>query len=112
MAGATFMVFMIAVLPARAGDVKNGEKIAKTRKLGNCVACHYLPDVESPGDIGPNLLEAMQGYTMADREEVVQWIQDPREFNPSTIMPPFGANKALTPQQIDDLVSYLYSLKK
>jgi len=109
---ATF--FMIASLPVQghAGDAKQGEKIAKTRKLGNCVACHFLPDVESPGDIGPNLVEAMGEYGPEDRKEVTQWIVDPREFNEHTIMPPFGANKALTPQQIDDLVSYLFTLKK
>ncbi len=113
-ATAAVIIFMIAVLPvwAHAGDVKKGEKIAKTRKLGNCVACHYLPDVESPGDIGPNLVEAMQEYTIADRKDVTQWIKDARKFNPDTIMPPFGTNHILTPEQIDDLVTYLYSLKK
>ncbi|HEB70775.1 MAG TPA: sulfur oxidation c-type cytochrome SoxX [Desulfobulbus sp.] len=105
---------MITVIPASssAGNVEQGEKIATTRKLGNCVACHYLPNVESPGDIGPNLVEAMQEYTMADRDDVAQWIRDAREFNPGTIMPPFGTNKILTPEQIDDLVAYLYTLKK
>ncbi|HFQ79752.1 MAG TPA: sulfur oxidation c-type cytochrome SoxX [Desulfobacterales bacterium] len=113
-AAAVVIGFMIAALPlsARAGNAKKGEKIAKTRKLGNCVACHYLPDVESPGNIGPNLVESMQGYTMADRKEVAQWIRDARKFNPGTIMPPFGTNKILTPEQIDDLVTYLYTLKK
>lgn len=106
--------FMIAVMPvwAHAGNAKQGEKIAKTRSLGNCVACHYLPKVESPGDIGPNLVEAMQEYTMAERKDVAQWIRDAREFNPHTIMPPFGTNKILTPKQIDDVVAYLYTLKK
>ena len=106
--------FMVAAIPvwAQAGDAKQGEKIAKTRKLGNCVACHYLPNVESPGDIGPNLVDAMQEYTMADREDVLQWVRDARKFNPHTIMPPFGTNKILTSQQIDDVVAYLYTLKK
>jgi len=109
---ATF--FMITALPIQghAGNVKNGEKIAKTRKLGNCVACHFLPNVESPGNIGPNLVEAMADYGPGDKKEVTQWIVDPREFNEHTIMPPFGTNKVLTPQQIDDLVSYLFTLKK
>jgi mono/diheme cytochrome c family protein len=31
---------------------------------------------------------------------------------PHTIMPPFGGNKILTPEQVDDVVEYLYSLKK
>ncbi len=108
------VVFMITALPAwaHAGNVEKGKKIATTRSLGNCVACHYLPKVESPGDIGPSLVEAMQEYTMADRGDVVQWITDARKFNPHTIMPPFGTNKILTPEQIEDLVSYLYTLRK
>ncbi len=105
---------MIIAMPvwAHAGDAKNGEKIMKTRKLGNCIACHYLPGVESPGDIGPNLVEAMQGYTKADRKVVAQWVRDAREFNPDSIMPPFGPNKLLTPEQIDDVVEFLFTLKK
>jgi sulfur-oxidizing protein SoxX len=106
--------FMIAAIPAwaHAGDVKKGRKVVITKKLGNCIACHHLPNVESPGNIGPNLVEIMQDYTVADREDVAQWIRDARKFNPHTIMPPFGTNKILTPQQIDDAVAYLYSLKK
>ncbi len=91
---------------------KEGRKICTTRKLGNCVSCHYLPDVESPGDVGPNLVEAMKHYTEADRDIVRQWVYDARKFNPDTIMPPFGPNKLLTPEQIDAIVDYLYSLKK
>jgi len=92
--------------------IQLGRKIATTRKLGNCVSCHYLPNVESPGDVGPNLVEAMKNYTEQDRDIVKQWIVDARKFNPDTIMPPFGTNKILTPEQIDAVVEYLYSLKK
>ncbi|HFQ90826.1 MAG TPA: sulfur oxidation c-type cytochrome SoxX [Desulfobulbus sp.] len=112
LAAASLLLLFCLPAPGRAGDVKQGEKIAKTRKLGNCVACHYLPDVESPGDIGPNLVEAMAAYGPDDRREVTQWIVDPRKFNEHTIMPPFGANRILTDQQIDDVVSYLYTLNK
>ena len=110
----TAALLLAVSLPAvgHAGDVKEGEKIATTRKLGNCVACHFLPNVESPGDIGPNLVEAMAEYGPDDRQEVTQWIVDARQFNEHTIMPPFGTNKILTKKQIDDLVSYLFSLKK
>ncbi len=115
-AGVVVVFFMIAVMPVWAhagnGNAKQGEKIVKTRKLGNCVACHYLPNVESPGDIGPNLVDVMQEYTLADRKDVTQWVRDARKFNPHTIMPPFGTNKILTPKQIDDVVAYLYTLKK
>ncbi len=113
LAGFVALSLLLAMpVQASAGNAKKGEKIMKTRKKGNCISCHYLPKVESPGDIGPNLVEAMQSYTQADRKVVAQWIRDARKFNPDTIMPPFGTNKILTPEQIDDVVEYLYSLKK
>lgn len=108
------MFFAGAAMPGRAhaANAQNGHKCFTTRKLGNCVACHYVPNVESPGDIGPNLVKVMQNYTTADRKEVYQWIWDARRFNPHTIMPPFGPNKILTPKQINSIVDYLYTLKK
>ena len=38
-------------------------------------------------------------------------IEEGRKINPDTLMPPFGANKILTEEQIDAVVDYLYSLK-
>ena len=111
--GVFFILTMsVATVFSASDKVKEGRKIAITRKLGNCVSCHFLPDVESPGNAGPNLVESMKNYTEADRDIVRQWIVDPRKFNPDTLMPPFGTNKILTPEQIDAVVEYLYSLKK
>ncbi len=109
---AVLSLSLMAPQAAQAGDAARGRKVMVTRSLGNCAACHKFPGVESPGDIGPDLEEAMQSYGPGDRAEVRQWIWDAREFMPHTIMPPFGANKILTPEQIDDVVEYLYSLKK
>lgn len=96
----------------RAGDETNGRKLAISQPVGNCVACHVLPDVDLPGDVGPNLIESMNGYTEKDRATVRQWVWDPTTFNPDTIMPPYGKNKLLTEKEIDDIVEYLYSLRK
>jgi len=98
--------------PAQAGDAARGRKVMTTKSLGNCAACHVFPNVESPGDIGPDLVEAMKSYGDEDRNLVRQWIWDARELMPHTIMPPFGANQILTPEQVDDVVEYLYTLKK
>jgi len=111
---ALLFCLMVFTAPSwvHASDVQNGKKIVNTRKLGNCVACHSIPGVESPGDIGPSLVEVMQGFDRADRKIVREWVWDARKFNPDTIMPPFGPNKLLTPKEIDDVVEYLYTLKK
>ncbi len=107
----TLSVIVPSVALAK-GDAKRGEKVVKSRKLGNCMACHYIPGVEFPGNIGPNLVESMKNYSDSDREMVRQWVWDARAYNPDTIMPPFGPNKILTKEQIEDVVEYLYSLKK
>ncbi|NOY65139.1 MAG: sulfur oxidation c-type cytochrome SoxX [Nitrospirae bacterium] len=117
LSGGVFFVTILMVVSLIGGfsyassKVEEGRKIATTRKLGNCVSCHFLPNIESPGNAGPNLVESMKNYTEADRDIVRQWIEDPRQFNPDTLMPPFGANKILTKEQIDAVVEYLYSLK-
>jgi len=54
----------------------------------------------------------MQHYSEKDRDVVWQWVWDARKFDPDTIMPPFGPNKILTKEQVDEVVDYLYSLKK
>ncbi len=110
----TLAVLSMSLVPqvAQAADVARGRKVMTTKSLGNCAACHVFPNVESPGDIGPNLVEAMKSYGDEDRNLVRQWVWDARELMPHTIMPPFGANKILTPEQVDDVVEYLYSLKK
>jgi len=35
-------------------------------------------------------------------------IADQKVFSPETIMPPFGRNKILTPEQIDVIAQYIY----
>ncbi len=109
---AVILLVMLIAAPVvmAAGNAKEGRKLATTRKLGNCISCHHLPDVQFPGDVGPDLVDVMQDTS--DRAEVRKWIYDARDMNEETIMPPFGANKILTRQQIDDIVEYLFSLKK
>lgn len=109
----TLLSALVAVpVIVKASDVANGRKLAISQPVGNCVACHVLPDADLPGDVGPNLIESMNGYTEKDRATVRQWIWDATTFNPDTIMPPYGKNKLLTEKEIDDIVEYLYTLKK
>ena len=106
--------FVLLAMPALvwAGSAENGKKVVESRSLGNCAACHVVPGMEFPGDVGPDLAKSMQNYSDKDRETVRQWVWDARELDPDTIMPPFGPNKILTKEQVDDIVEYLYSLKK
>lgn len=109
------LALVFIALPAvvlAAGNVEKGKKVVDSRHLGNCAACHVVPGMEFPGDVGPDLVKAMQHYSQKDREKVWQWVWDGRKFDPDTIMPPFGPNKILTKEQVDEVVDYLYSLKK
>ncbi len=104
------------------GDWKAGLKIAENGKGmqwsdkpgtpngGNCLACHHvIANDPSQGNIGPDLYhyaklrgssEAMLKYTWAR-------IYDSGAFNACSYMPPFGAHKILTQQQLKDVMALL-----
>lgn len=85
----------------------SGKEIAETRKLGNCLACHMIPGGNLPGNIAPPLVAMKARFTY---EKLRAQIWDSRINNDHSIMPPFGANKILTPSQIDRLTKYIHSL--
>lgn len=107
------------------GDWKKGEALAQsgyglrftdypaTRPNGgNCYACHQLTAREvSYGTIGPSLLG--YGKLREFKDEAVkaayEKIYNPHAAFPCSLMPRFGANKVLTPEQIKDLVALLMS---
>ena len=98
---------------AAEGDDKtaDGKSIAFDRKLGNCLACHAIPrepKAESPGDIGPPLVNMKERYP--DRAKLRAQIWDATVTNPNTSMPPFGRNKILTEQEIDLVTDYIQGL--
>lgn len=111
-AGLVLALFALPAVALAGGNTDNGRKVVDARSLGNCAACHVVPGMEFPGDVGPDLVKAMQHYSEKDRDTVWQWVWDARKYDADTIMPPFGPNKILTKQQVDDVVDYLYSLKK
>lgn len=92
-----------------AGDVQRGREIAVSPQRGNCVACHKLPGDDWPGTVGNSLLRYKHYEYTADR--IYQQIYDPRIFNPSSVMPPFGSHNLLAEQDIRDLVAYLQSIE-
>ena len=85
-----------------------GKKIAFTFELGNCLACHAIADGDSPGNIAPELKSLPSRFK--DKSQLRQFIWDATQFNPNTSMPPFGKNKILNDDEINQLVDYLWDL--
>jgi len=83
-------------------------KIMTDPNIGNCTACHAIPAVPSlvAGDMGPPFI-GMKGR-FPDIAKLRTAIADQKAISPQTIMPPFGRNKILTPEQIDVVAQYIY----
>jgi L-cysteine S-thiosulfotransferase len=105
------------------GDWQRGEALAQSgyglrftdfpparETGGNCYACHQLTEAEvSYGTLGPSLRHygELRGYD----DDVVRAAYD-KIYNahvtfPCSMMPRFGANGVLTPEQVRDIVALL-----
>ena len=104
------------------GDSKRGGNIAMSR-AGNCLACHEIPNIKDKfqGNIGPSLAGVGNRYTLG---ELRLRLVDPYIINPNTLMPAFYKSEGLirvdekykgksilTAQQIEDVISWLVTLK-
>lgn len=87
--------------------VTRGRKVAFDRGLGNCLACHTMKGGDVPSDVGPELANLAARYP--DPHTLYTIIYDEQQRNPQTVMPPFGRNLILSPQQISDVVAFLYT---
>jgi len=110
-------------LTGQPGDPANGRKLAISRKLGNCLACHIMPIPEQAfhGEVGPDLTGVGANLSAgAIRLRIV----NPKVVNSATIMPAFYRNDGLervlkkfqgktmlSAQQVEDVVAYLMTLK-
>ena len=110
-------------LTGKPGDAVAGRKAAINRKQGNCLACHVMPIPEQPfhGLIAPDLAGIASRYSEGElRLRVV----DSKIINPDSFMPAFYRNEGfhrvlkkfkgktiLTAEQVEDIVSYLMTLK-
>jgi len=81
---------------------------SKNAGMGNCLACHAIPSRPelAAGTIAPPLIGMKQRFP--DIAVLKANIADQKKFNPQTMMPPFGRNKIMTPEQIDVLAQYIY----
>lgn len=92
------------------GNPDNGKKLIADRKKGNCAACHLLPEEKLPGNVGINI--STIGTWQRTDEYLFNYIYDPRIYNPTTVMPPWGAHEVLTKAEIQDIVTYFKTLTK
>ncbi|TCJ15765.1 sulfur oxidation c-type cytochrome SoxX [Parasulfuritortus cantonensis] len=98
-------------LAADPAKEETGKEIAYNSSKGNCLACHAMPtmpDAEQPGNSGPPLIAMSARFP--DKKVMRAKIWDATATNPNTIMPPFGKHKALTEEQIDKVVDFVYGL--
>ncbi len=93
---------------ASIAELEKGRDLAFNRRKGNCLACHYVQDGTLMGNTGPGLIAMKQRFPV--REKLIAQISDARTNNKNTIMPPFGAHRILTEQEIQLVVNWLYTL--
>jgi len=100
--------------PVWAGPAENsaaGARLAQELAKGNCLACHAMPSdarAVTSANIGPPLVAIRARFP--DRELLRRQIWDAASLNPDTVMPPFGKHQILTPEEIEQIVDYLYTL--
>ena len=104
---------LLTSFPASAADgassiVEKGKAVAFDRKKGNCLACHMTGDGTLPGNIGPPLIGMNARFP--DKAKLRTQIWDPTVANPNSIMIPFGRNRVLSEEEIDQVVEYIYTL--
>lgn len=96
---------------AEPAKPETGKEIAYNSSKGNCLACHAMPtmpDAEQPGNSGPPLIAMSARFP--DKKVLRDKIWDATASNPDTMMPPFGKHKALTEEQIDKVIEFIYGL--
>lgn len=112
-------------LTGRAGDRSTGEALAADRQKSLCVLCHAGPFAPThlQGTLAPDL-DGVGGRLSAG--QIRLRIVDMKRLNPESIMPAYlsiaddddrrvatawRGRPILTPQEIEDLVAYLSSLR-
>ena len=92
------------------GDARMGR--TEIRKYG-CSTCHEISGVPGArGLIGPPLDGIAQRYYIAGElpntpDNLILWIQHPRQVEPHTAMPEMG----VTEQDSRDIAAYLYTIR-
>jgi L-cysteine S-thiosulfotransferase len=110
-------------LTSQPGDPQRGRAIVANRQAGLCLLCHAapIPEERFQGNLGPDLAGSGSRWTEG---QLRLRITDASALNPATIMPSYGTTEGLhrvnrafqgksllDPQQIEDVVAYLRTLK-
>lgn len=106
------LFFCLAISDAlHAADAANGWRILLEQRLGNCMACHSIPNAQGKKTgMQSTFAPALDGVASRYSPETLrQWVVDARKINPETLMPPFGL--ILSPEQISDALAALQSLR-
>jgi cytochrome c1 len=104
--GKTARPYAVAV----SGDPQRGKQLIQDY---GCGSCHIIPGVRQAGGlVGPPLLyfsrrTIVAGQLPNTQENLVSWIEHPRQVEPMTAMPDLG----LTEDQAYDIAAYLYTLR-
>ena len=104
----SLMLIFVIIMPAYSNDVQEGIKLTFDRKNGNCLACNMIDDGELAGNSGPPLIAMKARFP--DKQVLFNQIWDPTKNNPNTFMPPFGKHGAITKDEINKIIEYLYTL--
>jgi len=103
-----FSLIFMAPLALSEDVLEQGKSLATERAKGNCLACHSMEDGQLPGNLGPPLLAMKARFP--DRERLRLQIHDASSSNRHSRMPPFGRHQILTPEEIELIMDYLYTL--
>jgi sulfur-oxidizing protein SoxX len=113
-----------ASLTGSKGDPERGRAIVVNRQVGLCLLCHSgpFPEQRFQGTMAPDLKGAGARSTEG---QLRLRIVDASKLKPDTIMPPyyrvdglervapsFQGKPILTPEQIEDVVAYLVTLRE
>lgn len=107
---ATWVAQQQRVAPSPDGDkLEHGQAVFMGRA---CASCHTIAGTAAGGRVGPDLTHVASRMTIRAsapniRGQLQGWVADPQGIKPGTRMPRIP----LTPDELDDLVSYLETLK-
>ena len=94
--------------PLGDANAQRGKELVKSY---GCGACHVIPGIRSAtGRVGPKLEDFFNqtyiaGVIANTPENLIQWLQQPQEVNPLTVMP----DLKVTEEDARDMAYYLYS---